>query len=495
MRLTDLAEKIDFELVQGTLDREITGIAIDSRKVKDGGMFVCITGTVTDGHSYVEKALEAGAKTLVVEKDVKAPEEITVLKVRNTHIALAYLAKEWFGDPEDKLTLIGITGTKGKTTTAYMIKSILEEAGKKVGLIGTIETIIGDKTIPSVNTTPESFLLHEYLREMEDAGIEYVVMEVSSQAYKMERVAGITFDYGVFTNLEEDHIGEREHPTMEDYIYCKSRLFQNCRTGIVNSDADYLEEILKGHTCSVATYGLTDRSDFFATDIEKVFNKTQLGIRYCLNGNQDNAIYVNIPAEFSVYNSLAALAVCTSLGISLDEVKKAMSRVKVKGRMEVVDTPFHFMLMIDYAHNAMSLEAVLTYMRQYGPKRIIAMFGCGGNRSKVRRYEMGEVSARLADLTVVTSDNPRDEEPMDIISDILVGVRKGEGQYVVILDRREAIRYCLENGRDGDIIILAGKGHEDYQEIRGQKYHMDEREIIADILKEWKPQDIRKKLR
>lgn len=486
MQLNDVLKSTNYKLVRGNLNTNIEGIAYDSRKVVKNGMFVCISGTITDGHKYIDKAIENGANTIIVEKDVDAPLSVTIIKVKDSRKALATISKEWFENPTDKLKLIGVTGTKGKTTTTYMIKKILEEDGKKVGLIGTIETIIGDKRIPSNNTTPESYILQKQFREMVDAGIEYVVMEVSSQAFKMNRVYGIHFDYGVFTNLEEDHIGGNEHPTMDDYISCKSRLFQNCNIGIVNSDADYLDKILKNHTCSIRTYGLTDKSDIYGTNIERVLQKDEFGIKYTLNRkdiNQTMNVYVDIPATFTVYNSLSAITTCLEIGVKEESIIKAMAKVKVKGRLEIVETPYDYMLMIDYAHNAMSLEAILKDVKQYNPNRIICMFGCGGNRSKVRRYEMGEVSSKLADLTVVTSDNPRDEEPMDIINDILIGVNKADGEYVTIPDRREAIKYCMKNGQPRDIVILAGKGHEDYQEIRGKKHHMDEREIISDILK------------
>lgn len=484
MQLSDVLKSTDYKLVRGNLNTIVEGIAYDSRKVVKNGVFVCISGTIVDGHNFIDKAIENGANTLIVEKDVDAPLSVTIIKVENARVALATMSKEWFGNPTNQLTLIGVTGTKGKTTTSYMIKKILDEDGKKTGLIGTIETIIGDKKIPSVNTTPESYILQERFREMVDAGIEYVVMEVSSQAMKMHRVDGIHFDYGVFTNLEEDHIGGNEHPTMEDYIYCKSLLFQNCYFGIINSDADYLDKILKDHTCKIKTYGLTDKSDRYATNIDKVFNENEFGIKYKLEGLNTMDVYVDIPATFTVYNSLAAISTCLELGVKKESIVKAMATVKVKGRLEVVDTPYDYMMMIDYAHNAMSLEAILKDVKGYNPNRVICMFGCGGNRSKVRRYEMGEVASKLADLTVVTSDNPRDEEPIDIINDILEGVHKADGDYVTIPDRKEAIKFCIENGKSGDIIILAGKGHEDYQEIRGKKYHMDEREIVANILQE-----------
>ena len=481
-RLMDLVARMSYILMQGTLEKDITSVTYDSRKVEPGCVFVCMVGAVTDGHKYIPDVVAKGAAAVVVERDVEVPSNVTVLKVSNSRLALAELAAAWFGHPAEELTTIGITGTKGKTTTTYMMRQIMEHAGLKTGLIGTIEAIIGDEHIPAVNTTPESFLVQEYFRRMVDAGIRYVVMEVSSQALKMDRVSGFTFDYGIFTNLEEDHIGEAEHPDMADYIRCKGLLFQRCKVGLANADADYLTEVMAGHTCELETFGLHEGADLYATDIHRIQRPGYLGVEYNLNGLEHYPVRVDIPGDFTVYNSLAAIALCRHLGVHQEDILAALDHIQVKGRLEIVPTPGDYTLMIDYAHNAMSLEALLVNIRKYGPKRIICLFGCGGNRSKARRYEMGEVSSRLADLTVVTSDNPRNEEPMDIINDILVGVQKADGAYVTIPDRKEAIRYCMEQGREGDVIILAGKGHEDYQEIKGVKHHMDERELIADII-------------
>lgn len=481
-RLMDLVARMSYILMRGTLEKEITAVTYDSRKVQPGCVFVCMVGAVTDGHQYLSQAIEQGAVAVVVERDVEVPAGVTLLQVQNSRLALAELAAAWFGHPADDLTTIGVTGTKGKTTTTYMIRQILEHAGRKTGLIGTIEAIVGEEHIPAVNTTPESFLVQEYFRRMVDAGQKYVVMEVSSQALKLDRVSGFKFDYGIFTNLEEDHIGPAEHPDMADYIRCKGRLFRQCKMGLVNADADYLDEVLAGHTCEVETFGLHENADLWADHIHRVQRPGYLGVEYDLKGLEQYHVRVDIPGDFTVYNSLAAIALCRHLGVAREDILDALDHIQVKGRLEVVPTPGEYTLMIDYAHNAMSLEALLTNIRKYGPKRILCLFGCGGDRSKVRRYEMGEVSSRLADLTVVTSDNPRTEEPMAIIEDILTGVRKADGAYVTIPDRKEAIRYCMEHGQEGDVIILAGKGHEDYQEIQGVKHHMDERELIADII-------------
>lgn len=484
MQIAKLLEKLEYELVAGSLETEITTLVYDSRKVEKGSVFVCISGTVRDAHDFIPDVVEKGAAAVIVEKDVTVPDGVTVVKVADSRLALACMSAAYFDYPSKKLKTIGITGTKGKTTTTYMVKSILESAGISTGLIGTIETIIGDEHIPSANTTPESYVVQEYFHRMVEAGMDAVVMEVSSQALMLHRVSGFVFDIGVFTNLEPDHIGENEHKDFADYMHCKSLLFRQCRLGIFNGDSEHLQGILEGHTCEVQTFGYQKENDLCAEHVELKKEHGALGVRYHVSGLMDFDVEVNVPGSFSVYNSLTAIAICNHFGVSVDKIKEALLHVSVKGRIEIVPVTRRYTLMIDYAHNAMSLESLLTTLKEYEPGRLVCLFGCGGNRAKSRRYEMGEVSSKLADLTVVTSDNPRNEEPMAIIEDILVGVHKDDGKYVTIPDRKEAIAYCMKNAQDGDIIVLAGKGHEDYQEIKGVKHHMDERELIADIIKE-----------
>lgn len=484
MQIAKLLENLEYELVAGSLDTEITTLVYDSRKVENGSVFVCISGTVRDAHDFIPDVVEKGAAAVIVEKDVTVPEGVTVIKVADSRLALACMSAAYFDYPSKKLKTIGITGTKGKTTTTYMVKSILESAGIRTGLIGTIETIIGDEHIPSANTTPESYVVQEYFHRMVEAGMDAVVMEVSSQALMLHRVSGFVFDIGVFTNLEPDHIGENEHKDFADYMHCKSLLFRQCRLGIFNGDSEHLQGILEGHTCEVQTFGYQKENDLRAEHVELKKEHGALGVRYHVSGLMDFDVEVNVPGSFSVYNSLTAIAICNHFGVSVDKIKEALLHVSVKGRIEIVPVTRRYTLMIDYAHNAMSLESLLTTLKEYEPGRLVCLFGCGGNRARSRRYEMGEVSSKLADLTVVTSDNPRNEDPTAIIEDILVGVHKADGKYVTIPDRKEAIAYCMKNAQDGDIIVLAGKGHEDYQEIKGVKHHMDERELIADIMKE-----------
>ena len=484
MKLLKLLERVTYTCMQGSLETDVTGVINDSRNVTEGSLFLCIRGAVTDGHKYAKDVVEKGAKVLIVEEPVEAPADVTVIQVKDTRMAMALIAAAWYNYPAEKLKVIGVTGTKGKTTTTYMVKSILESAGYKVGLIGTIEAIIGDEVIQADNTTPESVTIQEYFHRMVEAGCQVAVMEVSSQGLMLHRTAGFEFEIGIFTNIEPDHIGPAEHSSFEDYLECKSRLFKQCRVGILNADDTHLDQILEGHTCSVETYGFSEKANLRAVNAHLVTRPGYLGVAYTLKGMRNFDVEIDIPGRFSVYNSLAAIAICCHFNVSEEGIKKALKAARVKGRIEVVKVSDQFTLMIDYAHNAMALENVLSTLKEYHPHRLVCLFGCGGNRSKLRRYEMGEISGKLADLTIITSDNPRYEKPEDIIEDIVTGIEKTDGKYVKIPDRKEAIAYAIHHGEPGDIIILAGKGHEDYQEIKGKKYPMDERVLIREILEE-----------
>lgn len=486
MRLERLLERLEYEVLQGSDQIEVTTLINDSRKVEKGSVFVCISGAVSDGHKFASDVAEKGASAVIVEKEVEVPEHVTVIRVKDTRYALAFMSAAYFGYPAEKLKIIGITGTKGKTTTTYMIRSILEGVGHKVGLIGTIEAIIGDETIPAANTTPESFTIQQYFAKMVEAGCDSVVMEVSSQGLMLHRTAGIPFEIGIFTNLGKDHIGPNEHKDFEDYKRCKGLLFQQCKLGIANVDDKYFADVFKEATCKVETFGFSTDADLRAENVSLVSRPGYLGVAYHVAGLMDFDVEIDIPGTFSVYNSLTAIAVCRHFGVPVEKIKEVLKKAKVKGRIEMIKVSDEFTLMIDYAHNAMSLESLLTTLKEYHPKRLVCLFGCGGNRSKDRRYEMGEVSGRLADLTVITSDNPRFEEPQAIIDDIKEGIGRTDGKFVEICDRKDAIKYVIENGQPGDVIVLAGKGHEDYQEIKGVKYPMDERVLIAEVLEELK---------
>ena len=489
MKLSKICEEIKYTLLQGSLETEVRDIIYDSRKIAPETMFVCMVGAVTDGHKYIPDAVEKEASVIVLEKEEEAaqiPENITVLKVESARLALALMSAALFDHPARKLVTIGLTGTKGKTTTTYMIKKVLEMAGKKVGLIGTIGAMIGEEHLPSKNTTPESYELHRMFAAMVEAGCEYVVMEVSSQGLKLDRTAGILFDYGIFTNLSPDHIGPAEHASFEEYMECKSLLFRQCRIGIVNADDEHVDGILKGHTCEVKTFSAEREADLMASDIGFINEDGKLGMHFKVSGCMDCQAKVHIPGRFSVYNSMVTMLVCHLAGISDEAILEGLSKVQVKGRVEMLPVSKDYTLIIDYAHNEVSTRSVLTTLMEYHPKRLICVYGGGGNRSKLRRYDMGEVTGEMADLCVLTCDNPRDEEIRDINNDIKVGLARSNGKYIEIDDRKEAIAYCMKNAKPGDMIVLLGKGHEDYQEIKGVKYHFDEREAVAEILDEMK---------
>lgn len=488
MKLSDLLGRISYECIQGSMDREVSQVVYDSRKVTEGCLFICIEGANFDGHKFAAEVVEKGAKVLVVSKEVEGvtDRDVTLIKVDNTRYAMAFISAAYFGNPAEKLKVIGITGTKGKTTTTYLVKSILENAGYRVGLVGTIEVIIGETHIHAENTTPESYLLQEYFARMVEEGLDCVVMEVSSQALMLHRTQGFIFDYGIFTNLEPDHIGPNEHASFEEYLSCKGLLFKQCKVGIVNGDDGHWKQVVEGHTCQLENFGMGEECMLRAEQLKLVHKPGELGVDFHVAGLMDFEVEVPTPGRFSVYNALSAIAICRHFQVSSEDIKKALLSAKVKGRIEMVKVSDAFTLLIDYAHNAMALESLLTTLREYEPHRLVCLFGCGGNRSRQRRFEMGEVSGKLADLTIITSDNPRFEEPQAIIDDIRTGMEKTDGNYVEICDRKEAIAYAIDHGEPGDIIVLAGKGHEDYQEIRGVKYPMDERVLIQEILSERK---------
>ena len=485
MKLEKLLENLEYECIQGEMDREVTAVAYDSRQeIVKGSLFICTVGAVFDGHDYAAEAAGKGAGVLVVSRPVEQLEglDVTVILVKDTRLSMAWISAAWFGHPAEKLKVIGITGTKGKTTTTYLVKSILEHAGFKVGLVGTIETVIGEERIPAKNTTPESYVLQKYFSRMVEAGLQAVVMEVSSQALMQHRTQGFVFDYGIFTNLEPDHIGPNEHASLEEYMSCKGLLFRQCRVGIVNGDDVHMERVTRGHTCSLETYGMGENCMLRAEKLELVHTPGALGVDFHVAGLMDFDAEVSAPGRFSVYNALCAIAICRHFGVKTEDIRAALKEARVKGRIEKVEISDKFTLLIDYAHNAMAMESLLTTLREYHPTRLVCLFGCGGNRSRQRRFEMGEVSGRLADFTIITSDNPRFEEPEAIIADIRTGISKTQGAYLEICDRREAIAYAISHAQAGDIIVLAGKGHEDYQEIKGVKYPMDERVIIRELL-------------
>ena len=482
-KLAELLEHLEYELVQGTLDREIPAVIYDSRKVVPGCLFLCIGGANFDGHDFAAQVAEQGAGVLVVQKDVELPEnvDVTVVKVADTRYAMAFISAAWFGHPAEKLKVIGITGTKGKTTTTYMIKEILEKAGHKVGLIGTIATYINGRMVSeSSRTTPESIELQKTFAQMVEDGVEYVVMEVSSQSLKLHRVDGCAFDIVLFTNFSEDHISEKEHPDMKDYFESKLKLFKMCDNGIINVDdlqVSKIPRLLPEN--KIMTYGIDNYCEVLAKDITITNSYVDFRVKV---SDRNERVKVDIPGRFSVYNALAAICVAKKLGIASDKVIEALAEIKVPGRSEMVPNKKEIPIMIDYAHSPESLQNILSAVKSYTRGRVISVFGCGGDRDKGKRPLMGEISGKIADFTFITTDNPRTEEPEEIVKEIEEGMKKTNGKYKVVVDRKEAIKEAIEMANKLDIIVLAGKGHEPYQEINGTKYPFDERIIVKEII-------------
>lgn len=485
MKLNMLLQNIEYTLLCGNLDHEISDLCYDSRKAESGKLFVAMVGTNVDGHDYVSSAFEKGVRVFVVEHPISLPssENVTVIQVKNCRIALALLSKNFFGDPSSKMVMIGITGTKGKSSITCILKTVLDAAGYNAGTIGTTGIFYKDKEFASLNTTPESYETYRYLYEMQKAGCTHVIMEVSSQGLMMHRVCGICFNIGVFTNLSPDHIGKGEHDSFEHYLSCKALLWNQAKFGIANVDDKHFEEITKNALCPISTFGIKTQADISADNIALYRNGKQLGVSFeCHTQNRNFSVKANVPGEFTVYNCLAVISVALKLGIDTQIITSALSNIFVKGRMELVGDTKDYSIVIDYAHNAVSLETILKTIRQYNPTRIVCLFGCGGNRPKMRRFEMGEIAGKYADLSILTSDNARFEKPQDIIDDILIGMKKTDGEYVSIVDRVDAIHYAIDNAQAGDIILIAGKGHEMYQEIEGVKHDFNEAKIICDYL-------------
>ncbi len=474
MKLQAILQGLEPLEVHADLSREITGICYDSRAVKPGNLFVAICGYDTDGHKYIPMALEKGAACVLCEN---APAEGEYVLLSDTRRGLALAGANWYGNPAGEMTMIGITGTNGKTTTTYLVKHILEDClGAKVGLVGTIQNMIGDEVLHTERTTPESLELQALFRHMADAGCTHVVMEVSSHALSLHRVDGVTFDVGVFTNLTQDHLDF--HKTMEEYCRAKAMLFARSKVGAVNVDDPWAKEILAHATCPVITYSAKGQAALEATDIRLEPHHVAFTAHY---QGTETACTLGIPGAFSVYNALSALSAALALGIAPEQAAASLATARgVKGRAEVVPTPGKdYTVLIDYSHTPDSLENILKTVREFARGRVIAVFGCGGDRDPIKRPIMGKIAADLADLVVVTSDNPRTEDPMAIIDQILVGIPKDQTPTTVIENRRQAIRWAMDNAQAGDVIVLAGKGHETYQEIGHEKFHLDEREEVA----------------
>ena len=478
MKLRDLLAGLEILSATADLNQEIAAVRYDSRKVEPGDLFVAMRGFATDGHKYIPQAMERGAAAVVCE--VPPSDAVPYVQVADARRALAAIGANFYDHPADHMIMLGVTGTNGKTTTTYLLKAILDAVpGTKVGLIGTNQNLIGDEILPTERTTPESLDLQALFARMRDAGCTHVVMEVSSHALALERVYGVRYQVGIFTNLTQDHLDF--HGTMEAYCDAKAILFRSCNTGVVNAGDPWTERLLQGATCAVFTYGTTPGVNLRAEDVELLSDHVSF-TAVCMG--ERVRVRVNIPGGFMVYNTLDALAAARTLGIPLKIGAEALRVVSpVKGRMEAVPTPGKdYTILIDYAHSPDGIENVLKSVKGFAPGRTVALFGCGGDRDKTKRPKMGALAAALADFVVVTTDNPRTEKPMDIIKDILPGIEGTSTPYIVIEDRVEAIHYCMDHAQPGDIIVLCGKGHETYQEINHVKYHMDEREIVADYL-------------
>lgn len=479
MILSDLLKDVNVKKNAGVGGIKIGGISYDSRKVKPGDVFVCITGFEADGHKYARSAVESGAVAVVAEHDMPTV-DVPCIVVKNTRKAMAQMAAAYYDYPFKKFNLIGITGTNGKTTTTYLIKAILEHLGKKVGLIGTNQNMIGDEVIPTARTTPDSLELMELFDRMASQGAEYVVMEVSSHALALDRVTACTFDVGAFTNITQDHLDF--HKTMEEYLAAKSILFNICKNGVINKDDGGSGFLLENAKCdNIITYGIKSDCNLKAENI----SLNQDGVEFDISFNGETGrVELPIPGEFSVYNAMTAIGCCLADGFALSEVIDGLHSAKgVKGRIEIVNTPgTDYTVIIDYAHTPDGLLNVINAIRGFAKGRIVTLFGCGGDRDATKRPIMGKIAGELSDFCVVTSDNPRTEDPEKIIEQVVEGVKETDCEYVVITNRFLAIEYALDHAEKNDIILLAGKGHETYQVLGTDTIHFDEREIVQKLL-------------
>ena len=480
MKLGELLHNIPILETNADLEQEITGVSYDSRHTSPGDLFIALEGYETDGHRFIPMAREKGAACVLCQK---APQDGgPYVRTGDSRGALAQAGRNWFGDPAGEMTMVGVTGTNGKTTTTYLLKDVLEKAaGAKVGLIGTNQNMVGDEVLHTERTTPESFELQALFRRMADAGCTHVVMEVSSHALCLQRVAGIRFAAGLFTNLSQDHLDF--HGSMEDYCGAKALLFRQCEKGVYNADDPWTDRVTRGAPCPLSSFG------------EKAGELRGENIRLAVDGVDFDAcrdgetvpVRVNIPGGFTVYNALGVMAAARELGVPLADSAHVLRRsAGVKGRVEVVPVPGEYTVLIDYAVTPDAIENVLATVRDFARGRVVILFGCGGDRDRGKRPKMGRIAAQMADFVVVTSDNPRTEVPGDIIADILPGLEGTETPYVVVEDRVEAIRYALDHARKDDVIILAGKGHETYQIVGHEKRHLDEREVVAAYIAEHK---------
>jgi UDP-N-acetylmuramoyl-L-alanyl-D-glutamate--2,6-diaminopimelate ligase len=482
MILSELLKGVEYKKIKGDETLNISEIKYDSRKVKQGDLFVAIKGFKDDGHAYIENAIQSGAAAIAIQEGCydanKIPDSISVITCDETRKLLALMACNFYGHPSREFKLIGITGTKGKTTTTYMIKSILEQAGKKVGLIGTIANMIGDKQIESERTTPESLDLQRLFKQMSNEKVDVVVMEVSSHSLALDRVYGCIFDMAIFTNLTQDHLDF--HETFDNYFEAKAKLFTMCKEGFINSDDMYSKRLAQVATCPITTFGIDNNPGVSARDI--IITNSYCDFKLPFN-KMIQRIKIGIPGRFTVYNALGAICATIRLGCSVENVVEGLDKVKVPGRSEMVPNARNLTIMVDYAHSPDSLENILKAVKTYTKGKVICVFGCGGDRDKTKRPIMGEISGKLAAYTVITSDNPRSEDPKEITKEIEEGIKKTKGKYKIIVNRKKAIEHALRIAQKNDLVLIAGKGHENYQVLKTGKIHFDDREVVAEVLK------------
>lgn len=484
MNLSELLQGLDILESRGNLDVEIDSVVYDSRKARRGSLFVCIKGYVTDGHKYIAQAQAQNVSAVLVQ-DRPADISVPWVRIADTRKGLAHVSDRFFYHPSGRLDLTGITGTKGKTTTTYMIKSVFSAAGRKTGLIGTIANIIGDSVTYASRTTPESYDLQALLDEMNEKGMDSCVMEVSSQGLMLDRVYSCEFQTGVFTNLYHDHIGPREHASMEEYLAAKLLLISRCRTAIINRDIKQFAQVAAAANPGYITYGLQPDAKVRAKRLERLVENGRVGTRIALHSPwYEGEIFIGMPGRFNVYNALAAIACAGQAGLPFAAVKQGLAEISVPGRVQPIPSSRPYQVLVDYAHNAASLESLLYTLREYADGRLIVVFGNGGDRARSRRFEMGKVAGKMADLTIITSDNPRTEDPLAIIDDIITGISPTGGEYLVEPDRTSAIRLAVRQAREGDMVIIAGKGHENYQIFSDRTIHFDDAEVAAAVLRD-----------
>lgn len=484
MKLEQILDGVEYEIIQGNVNAEISSITTDSRKVLRGSLFVCIYGFTVDGHKFIENAKAKGAVALICEKDVELPKDITAVKVESSRYALCYMAKNFYENPSKNFNLIGITGTNGKTSSAFFIETIIETAKKKAGLIGTVELKVGGEKIDynfATSTTPDTLDLYEIFKIMENKKADDVIMEVSSHSLALNKVEGCEFDIGIFTNLTQDHLDL--HKTLSNYCEAKAKLFKMCKIGIINKDDKYADKIMKGATCRLVTFGINSECDYKAVNINYSANGVKFQVE---NKGKKYDFEIKIPGRFTVYNALGAIATAFEMGISPEIIIDGIKNIKgVRGRIQNIENDKGFNVIVDYAHTPDGIENIINAVREFTKNRVIIVFGCGGDRDNKKRPIMGEIAAKYSDYVIITSDNPRSEEPIKIIEQIEAGVSPITNNYEKIIDRREAIYKAVKMSQKGDSVIIAGKGHEDYEIFKDKTIHFDDVEEAENALKEY----------